>query len=128
MRIKTMRCHIELVRDGRHAIIAAALLALTGHATAVPVSLQCTFNKNVGGGERVWVFDAGTRTVDGHPVGEKIATAPGAYNRYFMTDTEIGFATSSGVRHVISRVDGSYTAYGVDGKARWTGTCTPVKQ
>jgi hypothetical protein len=50
-----------------------------------------------------------------------------AYNRYFISDNLIGFSTSTGVRHTISLVDGTYTAYGIDGKVNWTGVCAPAK-
>jgi hypothetical protein len=112
----------------KSAIAVAASLLLAGQAVAAPTSLLCTFTKNVSGGQRVWVYDPVARTVDGHRTGETVNITAGAYNRYFITATEIGFSTSTGVRHTISLVNGNYSAYGADGKLNWTGTCAPLKQ
>ena len=111
------------------AALCAMLAAMLGaqSAQAAPVRLNCTFNQGAGASDRTWTYDPVAHTVDGHRVGEKVPTAGGAYNRYFITDTLIGFSTSTGVRHTISLADGRYTAYGVNGSAHWTGSCTVVK-
>ncbi len=123
------------VRRGRRAGIAVAwLVLLAGQAAmAAPVTLTCTFANSIsasgsggGTGKRQWVYDVQAQTVDGHRVGETIDIKDGAYNRYFITDTAIGFATSSGVRHTVSRVDGSYTAFDANGKLNWRGQCVPA--
>ena len=103
-----------------------SMAAMTANAIAAPVGVQCTFEKNIAGGARTWTVDLEARTVDGHPVDAQVPTVGAAYNRYFITPTEIGFATSNGVRHTISRVDGRYTAFGANGKIRWAGKCAPI--
>jgi len=111
------------------AILSTAFLCIQP-AQAAPVRLACTFDANKAGtaqNERTWTYDLETHTVDGHRVGEKVATAGNAYNQYFITDTLIGFSTSTGVRHTISLADGRYTAYGANGSVRWTGSCAAVK-
>ena len=107
------------------ALLGAAGLACSLSAQAAPVRLTCTFDRANGANaaERVWTYDAEAHTVDGHRVGEKVVTAGMAYNQYFITDTLVGFSSSSGVRHTISRADGRYTAYGISGKVIWTGSC-----
>ena len=119
--------------------MATLLLVLTGHAAATPITLACNFasdnyninnninqNNNVRSvGKRQWVYDVQAQTVDGHRVGETVEIKDGAYNRYFITDTAIGFSTSTGVRHTVSRVDGSYKAFDANGKRNGAGLCTP---
>ncbi len=107
----------------------ASVLIFSQPAIAAPVRLACTFDRNAGvaASERTWTYDLETHTVDGHRVGEKIPTVGNAYNQYFITDTLIGFSTSTGVRHTISLSDGRYTAYGINGSVHWTGTCVAAK-
>ena len=107
------------------ALLCAAALACSLSAQAAPVRLTCTFDRANGANaaERVWTYDAEAHTVDGHRVGEKVSTVGTAYNQYFITDTLVGFSSSSGVRHTISRADGRYTAFGISGKVIWTGSC-----
>ena len=118
---------------GRCAASAVfGVLLASQAAVATPVTLTCTFASNTnstangGPGKRQWVYDVQAQTVDGHRVGETIDIKDGAYNRYFLTDTAIGFSTSSGVRHTVSRVDGSYTAFDATGKLNWRGQCVPA--
>ncbi|HEY8100198.1 MAG TPA: hypothetical protein VIF82_05555 [Burkholderiaceae bacterium] len=114
------------VSTGKFAVVATVLLITSVRVVAMPVTLHCTINKNQVSSARDWVVDITARTIDGHRVGDKVTTVGGAYNEYFITDTEIGFATSTGIRHSISRTDGIYKAFGMDGKLIWTGSCSPL--
>lgn len=107
-------------------LITSALF-ITCAAHAAPVRLACTFDGQAAGGQRTWTYDLEARTIDGHPVGQKITTVGNAYNQYFISDKLIGFSTSTGVRHSISLADGRYTAYGKDGAVRWTGNCVAAQ-
>jgi hypothetical protein len=113
------------------ALCAFSALAFLGtqEAQAAPVRLACTFDAGAGvaAGQRTWTYDLEAHTVDGHRAGEKVPTVGNAYNQYFITDTLIGFSTSSGVRHTISLTDGRYTAYGANGSVHWTGACSVAK-
>ncbi len=116
----------------RGAVCAGAaamwsLLSTTQTAVAAPVTLVCTAAGNAGAAaKRQWVYDVQAQTVDGHHVGDTIAINATAYNRYFLTDAAIGFSSSSGVRHTVSRVDGSYTTFDANGKANGRGQCVPA--
>ncbi|HEY8025944.1 MAG TPA: hypothetical protein VIF60_15365 [Burkholderiaceae bacterium] len=107
--------------------VVAMLLTANSQVYASPVRLLCSFDHGANGGARVWIYDPDTHTVDGHRMGEKVTTVGDAYNQYFITDDVIGFSTSTGVRHTISRADGRYTAYSKDGKPIWSGNCVPTK-
>jgi hypothetical protein len=105
------------------AAVAMLLACSSIQVSAAPVILHCTINRNQVITRHDWVIDIGEHKIDGHPVDVKVPTVGGAYNQYFLNDAELGFVTSTGVRHAISRIDGLYRAFGVDGKVIWTGSC-----
>ena len=118
-----------LTKFGALSTLCALVFLATQQAEAAPVRLACTFAPGAAASatERVWTYDLAAHTVDGHRAGEKVPTVGNAYNQYFITDTQIGFSTSSGVRHTISLADGRYTAYGVNGSVHWIGNCSVAK-
>jgi hypothetical protein len=119
-----MRYLTMVTRTGKFAVATMSLLITSSLVYAMPVTLHCTINKNQVKTAHDWVVDFAAQTIDGHRSGDKVNTVGGAYNQYFINDTEIGFMTSTGVRHVVSRADGMYKAYGVDGRLIWTGSCS----
>ena len=125
---KMMLYRLNRARYARAGVLLTLLLAVSAGVSAEPVRLTCTPDKSGQAIARVWTYDAQAHTVDGHHIGEQVTLPNGAYNRYFMTDSAIGFSASSGVRHSISLIDGRYTAYGSNGQVIWTGTCTAPAQ
>ncbi len=113
------------------AAVSVALLLWAPQARSAPVTMTCTLagadatatGTAARSGKKQWVYDLQAQTVDGHHVGDPIAIKDGAYNRYFITDQAIGFTSSSGVRHMVSRVDGSYTLFDANGKPNGSGQC-----
>ncbi len=121
------------------AALSVSLLLAAPQARSAPVTMTCTLAAVDGiangtdgtdagrtgkrSGKKQWVYDLQAQTVDGHHVGDPIAIKDGAYNRYFITDKAIGFTSSSGVRHTVSRADGSYTLFDANGKPNGSGQC-----
>lgn len=118
---------MHCISKARAILVVAVLTGACAAAQAAPTHLACTFDDKAAGDQRTWTYDLEARTIDGHPVGQKIATVGNAYNQYFISDNLIGFSTSTGVRHAISLANGRYTAYGKDGSVRWTGTCVAAQ-
>jgi hypothetical protein len=113
----------------KFAALCALVFVASQQAQAAPVRLACSFEPGAGvaSNTRTFTYDLEAHMVDGHHVGDKVPTVGSAYNQYFITDTLVGFSTSSGVRHTISLADGRYTAYGANGSVHWSGTCSVAK-